>query len=276
METIENERPVVHRAAALVALEGVAHAFSTRATVAGNRDFDLRPRPGHEVTVAERRRLLLAAAGLAGARLVTLGQTHEDRIYEIAVAEAAPEDPPHGFDAAAASCPGVAIAIGTADCLPILVAERRRRAVAAVHAGWRSAALGLPAQVVSRLRERHGIDPAELVVALGPAIGPCCFEVGDEVVEALAARIPDASRWVMRRAGAKPHVDLALANRLALEAAGVPADAIESVGGCTRCDPQRYFSFRRDGAAAGRQLSVIGLVGSTASSPVSSASSTSA
>ncbi len=255
------------------------HGFTTRVADvnAPGTDFDLRLRAEDRAGCAERRERLLAAVGLDGAPLVTLGQTHEDRIFEIGAGDPPPTEPPHGFDAVVAGCGGVAIAIGTADCLPILLADVAGRAVGAVHAGWRSAALGLPALTVERMRERHGVRPSELRAALGPSIGPCCFEVGEEVVDGLSARISEPARWVVRMPGHKPHVDLAHACTLALVAAGLAPDAIEQVPGCTRCDAERFFSFRREGGAAGRQLAVVGLAGGgSAASPLASASSTSA
>ncbi|MBK7971944.1 MAG: laccase domain-containing protein [Deltaproteobacteria bacterium] len=278
-------RPLVLSARVLAGAPRIRHGFSTRAHAGGGSgvaagvDFDLRQRAEDPAGSTRNRALFTAAMGLAGAPLVTLGQTHEARIFEIDDAAGLPDEPPSGFDAVITDVPRIAIAIGTADCLPVLIADPSRGAVGAVHAGWRSAALGLPALTVRRMGERYGSRPDELVVALGPAIGPCCFEVGEEVISGLAARSPEPERWVVRAARRKPHVDLALATRLALEAEGVRADAIERVAGCTRCDAARFFSFRREGAATGRQLSAIGAVEAGtamgATSPASSASSTS-
>lgn len=252
--------PLVLSARVLAGAARIRHGFSTRAYVRGGGDFDLRPRAEDPAGTARNRAAFTRALGLAGAPLVTLGQTHEARIFEVESAHAVPGEPPAGFDAVITDVPGVVIAIGTADCLPVLIADPARAAVGAVHAGWRSAARGLPALTVRRMGERYGSRPVELVVALGPAIGPCCFEVGEEVIDGLAASAPAPERWVVRAPGRKPHVDLALATSLALEAAGVRAEAIERVPGCTRCDAARFFSFRREGAATGRQLSAIGAV----------------
>lgn len=271
--------PLVLRAGNLTALGRVRHGFTTRIAdeSASGTDFDLRLRPEDRAGSAERRERLLVAVGLDGAPLVTLGQTHEDRIFEVGAGDTPPTEPPHGFDAVVTGRSGVAIAIGTADCLPILLADVAGRAVGGVHAGWRSAAFGLPALTVERMGERHGVRPSELRAALGPSIGPCCFEVGEEVVDGLAANIPEPERWVVRAPGRKPHVDLACACTLALVAAGLDRDAIEQVPGCTRCDAERFFSFRREGAATGRQLAVVGLAGDgSATRPLASASSTSA
>jgi YfiH family protein len=270
--------PVVLRARNLGASPAVRHGFSTRASEAGPgvADFDLRLRDDDGAVGERNRRRFLEVVGLRGAPLVTLGQTHEDRIYEVADGAAVPDQPPVGFDAVVTSRVGIAIAIGTADCLPVLMTDPVHSAIGAVHAGWRSAALGLPALTVKRMGERHGSNPADLLVALGPSIGVCCFEVGDDVIEGLAASSPHPDRWVFRAKGRKPHVDLVLATTLALTAAGVRPESIEVVPGCTRCDPGRFFSYRREGAATGRQLSVVGLAVGGSTKPSSNASRTKA
>ncbi|MEZ4392218.1 MAG: polyphenol oxidase family protein [Polyangiales bacterium] len=153
-------------------------------------------------------------------------------------------------DAIVARAPGAAAGVRVADCAPILLADPRSGAVAAVHAGWRGVVAGvLRAAVVCLAPAR----PAELLAALGPCIGACCFEVGDEVADLLvAASSPDAR--VTRGAG-RPHASLELALRWQLRAMGVAE--LDVVGGCTRCDPARWHSYRRDGAASGRAMAVI-------------------
>ncbi len=142
---------------------------------------------------------------------------------------------------------GLALAIATADCVPVLLAAEA--GIAAVHAGWR----GLVAGVLSAALERLAGEPAAVRAWIGPAIGPCCYEVGDEVAEAVAgAGRGDAVR---RREGRpRPHLDLHLATRLELAAAGVRQ--VHALALCTRCTPT-LWSYRRDGSAAGRNLAFI-------------------
>lgn len=157
---------------------------------------------------------------------------------------------------AAATSPGRAlVGVTTADCVPVLLLDRRARAAAAVHAGWRGAAGGVLEAAVAHLNREHAVDATDLDAVIGPAIGPCCYEVGSEVRDAFVAHSGrlTAAAWDDR--GPKPHLDLRRAVELTLRASGVGSTAL--VGGCTRCDP-RLHSFRRDGAAAGRQLSFIG------------------
>ena len=146
-----------------------------------------------------------------------------------------------------------AVGVRVADCVPVLVAARDTGEIAAIHAGWRGVAGGVVPAGLSRLAGR------DLIAAIGPCIGACCFEVGGEVVpQVLAAARGDAA-IVARREGEKAFLDLRLAVRRQLESAGV-AD-VENVPGCTRCDAERFFSYRRDGERSGRHLAAIALRG---------------
>lgn len=147
--------------------------------------------------------------------------------------------------------PGIGLAVWSADCVPALLAGAG--VVAAVHAGWRGAAAGLPRAAVRRLVNEYGVDAGDLTAILGPAVGSCHYPVGAEVVAALAATGVARARWQRG-----DRVDLRAAVAGQLEAAGVPASGIALVGGCTACDPS-LASFRRDGEAAGRQVSLIAL-----------------
>ncbi|HVH41293.1 MAG TPA: polyphenol oxidase family protein [Labilithrix sp.] len=156
---------------------------------------------------------------------------------------------------------GHAVAVRVADCVPVLVADPRSGRVAAAHAGWRGAVAGVIHASVRRLVEGPGAgSTSSFVAAIGPSIGPCCFEVGSDVGDRIAkASTPDV---VVRRDGEKVFVDLRLAVRAQLRSLGLADDAIEDVpgrgrDGCTRCDRERFYSYRRDGDASGRLLAVI-------------------
>ncbi len=160
-------------------------------------------------------------------------------------------------DALITDRPRVALAIQTADCVPILLWDPQRPAIAAVHAGWRGTAVDVVGAAIAAMREQLGTDPAALHAALGPAIGGARFEVGPEVVEALGERL-DVDEFLIPVDGPRPHVDLRRANAALLRRAGVPGEAIETVGGCTHDDPE-LFSYRRDGPRSGRQMGVVQL-----------------
>jgi YfiH family protein len=147
---------------------------------------------------------------------------------------------------------GQAGAMRVADCVPVLVGDRATGHAAAIHAGWRGVASGVVPAAVASMRSR----PADLVAAIGPCIEACCFEVGEEVADALAFAVP-APGVLVRREGGKAWIDLVAAVRAQLEACGVAAAAIDRVGGCTKHDATLYHSYRRDGAASGRMLGVI-------------------
>ena len=139
--------------------------------------------------------------------------------------------------------PGLALSIRTADCYPILLADTRTRSIAAVHAGWRGTAAGIVREAISKMKELYGVEPGSVVAAIGPGIGECCYEVGEEV----------ARRFGLERAG---RVDLASANRQMLIDAGLAVSQIETLGVCTFCD-SRFYSFRREKDKAGRMISFI-------------------
>jgi polyphenol oxidase len=140
-----------------------------------------------------------------------------------------------------------------ADCTPVLLADPRRRVVAAVHAGWRGSAVRAAGAAVAALRDAFGSRPADIVAGIGPAIGPCCYVVGQDVVEAFADR-PDLF--------SNGRLDLWEANRQALVEAGVPSEQIEVAGVCTQCESERFFSHRaNDGQPAGRFAALIRIEG---------------
>jgi YfiH family protein len=147
---------------------------------------------------------------------------------------------------------GCLLVVRTADCLPILIADERRKAVAAVHAGWRGTLLGIAAQAVLAMQDRFGSRPADLLVAIGPAIGPCCYEVGEEVAPQFQNLFPERSDLAGRA-----HIDLREATRRQLEQAGVRGERITIARLCTRCNPEEFHSWRRDGRVAGRMRSGI-------------------
>ena len=162
--------------------------------------------------------------------------------------------------------PDVVLAVQTADCVPLLVADRRTGAVAAAHAGWRGTAAGAARVTVEALQRAFGARPPDLVAAIGPSIGPCCYEVGGEVRDAFvrAGHAPgDVERWFVPPAagpsgpGGRRHLDLWAANRDQLVAAGLDPAAVHTSGLCTADHPAVLCSYRRDGAGAGRLAGAI-------------------
>jgi YfiH family protein len=246
------------RCATLLGVPGVAHAFSTRCAD-GFDDFDLGPADPAPSVFDARRRRLCRAAGLGDGPPVVLRQVHGSRVVGVTAAASMPE-----ADAVVACREDprdLPPAVRTADCVPILIADAEARAVAAVHAGWRGTAASVVRRGVERLREL-GIEPTRLRVALGPAVGPCCYEVSQEVSRAVAqaAELPELE--IARAAsGTKRRLDLHAANRRQLELAGVDPRSISGAPWCTACSPELFFSYRRQGCAAGRLMACIGWSG---------------
>ncbi len=159
-------------------------------------------------------------------------------------------------DAAVADAPGLLLGIETADCLPVLIVDPQRQAVAAAHAGWRGTVAGVAAAAVVEL-VAGGSRAEDLLAAFGPAIGPCCYEVGEE----LRVAFPGGDAFFTRAPSGRSHLDVRQANLAQLETAGLDPKHIHSVEHCTRCRPDLYYSYRRDGARGGRMVSFIGFRG---------------
>ena len=156
-------------------------------------------------------------------------------------------------DAVVSALPGVPVGVVTADCVPILVAAEGGRVVAAIHAGWRGLACGVIAAAIEALRAESEGAP-RLVAAIGPHIGACCYEVDEPVLEALAPAFGGDLAVALRPARpGHAWLDLGRLTHTALLRAGLAPDALgQLAGACTRCDPVRFHSYRREGAAAGR------------------------
>ena len=280
--------------AALAKLPRIVHGFSTRpggeSTRDGNHVLNLGFAEWDERSrVTANRARFLRALGAQQMKLVALRQVHSDLIHRV---DKQPEHAPRG-DAAMTRTPGLLLAVQTADCVPVLLADTRRRAVATIHAGWRGTLKRIVAKTVGRMQMEFGTRPRDVVAALGPCIGRCCYEVGPEVVQAFASQFEKASEW-FAATDSGPHgkmatfdslawgegpnplkwlwmtppghdpppprlkLDLVAANRRQLLDAGVPEGNISASGECTACNTQRYFSYRREGPT-GRMLSVIGV-----------------
>jgi YfiH family protein len=242
------------------------HGFATRAGGVSAAPFDTLNLGGKwgdaPASVAENRRRLERAAG---APFFVATQVHGAAIARVRAGDAPADVARLQADGLCSDAPGIALAVFVADCVPALVADPHTGAFAAVHAGWRGTLAGVLPAAVGALAEHFGAHPADLRVALGPAIGPCCFEVGPEVVEAFEAGLSGARAVGVivepARAGGKAHLDLKRANRVLLERAGVPPAAIDVGPECTSCDRVRFFSYRRDKGQTGQHLGFIARAG---------------
>lgn len=238
---------------------GVPHGFSTRlggVSEGAYAGLNLGLSSGDaEPVVRENRARWAAALGLP-APFFTLHQVHGPDVHVLA-ADDQTEPADLKGDAIVTDAPGRPIGVFTADCAPILLAAPDHGVVAAVHAGWRGTVAGVAAAAVRAMQGRYGVAPAEVRAAIGPTIGPCCFEVGDEVVEALrAAPWPGTAEAVVPREP-RAHADLFTANVAQLVASGLAPANVHASRLCTACDATLFYSWRRDSATTGRLQAAI-------------------
>jgi purine-nucleoside/S-methyl-5'-thioadenosine phosphorylase / adenosine deaminase len=281
------------------------HAFSTRirgVSRASTAGLNLGYVDGDKREKVERNReLFLRALGARQFSLAELHQIHSTLVYEVVrgkrgkleyrpsaypASHGSRRAPPSG-DALLTREPGVLISVRAADCMPVLLADPRRRAVAAIHAGWRGALAGAVEKTVGEMVRIFGSRPADLLAAIGPSIRACCYRVGDEVVNSFCGRYPNGEDFflpaphdrveeeISRRypllflsknpPGHGPeyvpalHLDLAAVARHQLQTAGLMNSKIQVADFCTSCRTDIFFSHRKEGGKTGRMMAVIGI-----------------
>jgi len=226
--------------------------------------------------VLENRRRFQSALGASDLQLVSLKQIHSDVIH---LFDVAPSQSCQG-DASVTNRPGLLLGVQTADCVPILLVDPKKRAVASIHAGWRGTLQRIVVKAIGQLQMHFKSKPGDLFAAIGPSIGGCCYEVGTEVATQFLSQFAEAPEWFDEfRTGDEPNpiqwlnmmppghqpppknvlLDLRKANRAQLLGAGVRASNIFVSGLCTACRRDLLFSYRKEGPQSGRLLSVIGL-----------------
>ncbi len=262
-------------------LPWLIHAFSTspggisdlngeRVLNLGFTDWDT------PANVQENRRRFQSAAGAPDLSLIALKQIHSAVIH---LFDSAPSDPCRG-DASITNRPNLLLTVQTADCVPILLVDPKKRAIAAIHAGWRGTLVRIAAKTIGAMQMHFGTNPRDLLAAIGPSIGPCCYEVGTEVATQFLSQFPDAPTYFDEfRTGDEPNpiqwlnmmppghqpppkgvlLDLRKANRSQLLVAGLRPQNIHTINLCTACRHDLLFSYRKQGPASGRLMSVIAL-----------------
>jgi YfiH family protein len=221
------------------------HIFTSRALTLRDRDDEWAAVAG--------------SMGLAVEDLLLVKQVHGAQVATAARGRARRWTRPDA-DVIVTDDPGVAVGVRVADCVPVLLAEDTGTAVAAIHAGWRGVANRAPIAGIKALQEHFGIRPERLVAAVGPSIGPCCYEVGQTTRDAFhEAGHHDAllDRWFEPRGEGKFHLDLWRATRDELEGAGVLPANIHVAELCTKTHAASFHSYRADGERAGRLLAAI-------------------
>lgn len=215
-------------------------------------------RGDNPANVAQNYQILADALGFCVDDLVATHQTHSDIVRPVGRADrgtclvegASPE-----CDALITNDPGVALVIYTADCTPILLHDPVTGAVGAAHAGWRGTAAGIAEKTVLAMVSHYGCKPEDIQAAIGPNIGPCCFETDADVPQAMVAALSDAALPHIHQSGLKYYVNLKEINALFLRRAGV--QNIEISTDCTACQPHRFWSHRKTGGLRGSQGAII-------------------
>jgi len=269
-------------------LPWLVHGFSTRlggvSRVYGGKALNLGfTKHDSRVAVERNRELFLRELGAASGRqswpLVWLRQIHSDLIHRV---ERMPAQPLAG-DGIVTDTPGLLVAVQVADCLPIILADRKRRAVGVFHAGWRGTVKRIVEKGVGEMRKHFGSDPRSLVAAIGPGVRGCCYQVGEEVRTSFEAQFSYASSlfrevkesdpvrekypMLFLTARAPGHgelpvrlfLDLVEANRRQLQDAGVLAKNIDTAAPCTVCHTELLFSFRAEKGVTGRMMAAAGI-----------------
>ena len=247
-------------------LSEVPHGFSTRKGGVSPAPWDslnLRPGCGDAPEhLEENYRRFCDAVGVDACRAVLARQVHETTVRPCDAGDAGKglrRERDYTADALVTDTPDLSLFVFSADCGIILLYDPVHRAVGGVHAGWRGCAGGILEKAVAEMTRRYGTDPADLLAALGPCIGPCCFETDGDVPEAMQAALGAAAEPYLERRGPKWHVDLAGLNRQWLLRAGLTPDHIDMCGLCTACRPDLFWSHRKMGEARGVQAALIAL-----------------
>jgi polyphenol oxidase len=258
----ESQGILYYSCRAFESLPQVRHGFSTRHSGAsalgecslnlGNLSFDL---PEH---VNENRRRFLSALHFENAHLTTLHQIHSNRVHIIE--ESTDRQEPLEGDALATRLTDAVLAVQTADCLPILIADPAKHAVAAVHSGWRGTLSRILFNTILEMQRVFESNPAQLLIAIGPGIRACCFEVGAEVADRFNEEYSEChlAMPAPSRPG-KYFLDLGKALEVQMNLAGVAQENRYDLNICTCCNTKDFFSYRAEGQATGRMLAAIGI-----------------
>jgi len=261
----ENQEIPYYSCRAFEKLPWLRHGFSTRCGGAGEVNLNLNSAVWDAPErVNDNRRRLLSALDIKNADIVSLNQIHSNRIFVVESAadfHNTEKTENHEGDGLVTNIENTALAVKTADCFPVLIVDPAHRAIGAVHSGWRGTLARVLPRAIEEMSRRYHSDPARLLVALGPGIRECCFEVNEDVARLFKEAYPD-------KATARPHTsapgkylaDIAAVLKIQMTQSGVSPDNQHDIGICTCCNTREFFSWRAEGAAAGRMMAVIAIV----------------
>ena len=246
----------------------VVHAVSTRHGGVSMPPYDsmnLALHVGDDAAdVVENRRRFLGLLGLDFERLTTPEQVHGDNIVRVGEAEAGRgrlsyADAIPETDALMTDVPGVPLMLCFADCTPILLFDPVHRAAAIAHGGWKGTVRSIAAKTVRAMSDAYGTRPEDCLAGIGPAIGPCCYEVGGEVAEGFRKAFPQFAEDILSEENGKIRLDLWQANRLQLKNVGLLPEHIDVAGVCTSCHARTFYSYRAEGPTIGRIAAVMAI-----------------
>jgi polyphenol oxidase len=240
----------------LAKLGWIRHAFLTRHGGVSSPPYDslnLSDKNGDQKElVSENGSLIAKTFGFDLSRLILLDQMQQDQILLL-------KEPviilpsPLEYDALITNSPNAFLGILTADCLPIFVVDQKRKVIAAIHAGRQGTALHITAKVLKKMEEEFGCSSKDLLIAMGPSIGSCCYEIDERVFQ------PEWEPFSTSRGAGKWMVDLAQINIAQMKREGIKEEQISWINLCTHCHSDLFFSYRKEGRT-GRQLSFIGII----------------
>jgi len=292
-QTPSQKRPQSLQAASLKKIPWLVHGFSTRlyglTTCYGGRTLNLGfTKDDKRLSVEKNRESFLTALGAKGQGrtrghkswpLTTLRQLHSDIIHVVHE----PVVGPLAGDGFTTNAPNIALGILTADCFPVILVDKKNRAVGAFHAGWRGTVARIVEKGLGIMRHRYGSLPQDIYAAIGPGIQKCCYEVGEELKSSFQSQFDYADElfhevfdsnpvhekypllFLTARApghsdlGPTLHLDLQEANRRQLLSAGVPEKQIEVLNECTACNVRKFFSHRSEKGFTGRMMAIVGI-----------------
>jgi len=247
---------------ALNACGFLTHAFLTRWNGASEGTFsslNFSVREGDEEDrVARNWEILAGAFQISPSQFFMISQIHGDRIFVVdGLMDKDPSPLPLQCDAVLTASKRVVIGIKTADCVPILLADRVRQVIGAVHAGWRGTALNIVAKSIRVMEERFSSRPEDILAAIGPAVGPCCYQVDEKVFSSSKGDGDWESAFRLCAENGRWMLDLPLANRGQMLKMGLLPENISCMGMCTSCRTDLFFSHRAEKGVTGRQLNFI-------------------
>ncbi|PIV20229.1 MAG: peptidoglycan editing factor PgeF [Deltaproteobacteria bacterium CG03_land_8_20_14_0_80_45_14] len=240
----------------LTKLGWVQHAFLTRQGEVSLPPYDLLnlsdKNGDQEEFVSKNKNIIAKAFGFDSSRLILLDQMQQDQIL-LLKGPAITLPFPLEYDALITNSPNTFLGILTADCLPIFIVDQKRKVIAAIHAGRQGTALYITAKVLKKMEEEFGCSSIDLLIAMGPSIGSCCYEIDEKVFHS------EWEHFSTSRGVGKWMVDLAQINIAQMKSEGIKEDQIYWINLCTHCHSDLFFSYRREGRT-GRQLSFIGII----------------